>query len=238
MRHPLARARQVLPCLPRHPASREVARELVAHFVLTGFRYAMCAVTALGCVYLLNSLPERVHGMSEASKSLDDARSTMAALHWCPKTPGMCAARRSGPHFLSLRREGSGKRESILYQPPGILKKYKGVVPRRRTSPSHRGGQIASDTLLSPALPSARLCAAARSVTPRILPSTSTRVYEPGVSAHNAPTVRVRPPAPRAHGCHLVGTRRPLPAGLLHGVSRRSTQSIRHAASPAAHRAI
>ena len=83
--------------------------------MLTGFRYAMCAVTALGCVYLLNSLPERVHGMSEASKSLDDARSTMAALHWCPKTPGMCAARRSGPHFLSLRREGSGKRESILY---------------------------------------------------------------------------------------------------------------------------
>eukprot|EP00908_Phaeocystis_cordata_P012416 Transcript_23397.p1 GENE.Transcript_23397~~Transcript_23397.p1 ORF type:complete len:336 (-),score=112.55 Transcript_23397:226-1233(-) len=64
-------------------------RELVAHFVLTGFRYAMCAVAALGCVYLLNSLPERVHGMSEASKSLDDARSTMAALHWCPKTPGI-----------------------------------------------------------------------------------------------------------------------------------------------------
>ena len=95
-----------------------------------------------------------------------------------------------------------------------------------------------SHTLLSPALPSARLCAAARSVRPRILPSTSTHVREPGGSAHNAPTVRVRPPAPRAHGCHLVGTRRPLPAGLLHGVSRRSTQSIRHAALSPAHRAI
>ena len=73
------------------------------------------------------------------------------------------------------------------------------------------------------------LCAAGPPTDARARPSTSSGSEVARVGAHNAPTVPVRAPAPRALGRHLARARRPFAAGPLRTVSRHSTQFIRYA---------